>query len=517
MEKENLNVSRLTKIGLSIVVISAILYFTIVFLAPNFGLYQTYIVFIIAMMTGLFIVIFDTISIQRYEKNKNFKSRLKVFGIIFAIITVVFIAETIIFAEHSGDAGFYLFFGSIAICFLFYIPLIIIGFVFFLIFLRSPYAKYLDGKGMKVFYVLFAIIIMLLPLIFGFGPISETITQRGSVIHLSLSADGSILISVADYEYFTPDEKKVDFQIWDTNSGEVIWSEYPSDKHFAYISPDGKYYYTGYTTYDGIYNVSDGSKIINITTYTSYWSTNGKIFINSGSDPNKINIWNTDDFTLDRTTYWEGFEYNSVFSPDGSQTLIFTYGTTSDLISLIDISSDNITYVWNETFENDGINVQSLQWSKNNKIGFFYKNISDSKYHLILLDSTNGSKIYDKPVSHSYQMLISSNCEKYLTYNLSDNTIKIFNLSNLEKTINLDEQYERPLRSFEWSYNGNVIAIGEYDGKITIINASTGKIVSILETPLRDVPRPTPGFELIIFICSIATILFLKRNKKRLG
>lgn len=68
-------------------------------------------------------------------------------------------------------------------------------------------------------------------------------------------------------------------------------------------------------------------------------------------------------------------------------------------------------------------------------------------------------------------------------------------------------------RNFDLSYDESIMAIGA-KGIIEIRNATTGSLINTLKTPVYEIKRPIPGFEIIILIGAIALVIFWKRKRR---
>lgn len=79
----------------------------------------------------------------------------------------------------------------------------------------------------------------------------------------------------------------------------------------------------------------------------------------------------------------------------------------------------------------------------------------------------------------------------------------------METVINTPQNFQ----NFDLSYDESIVAIGS-KGIIEIRNATTGSLINTLKTPVYEIKRSIPGFEIIIIIGAIALVIFWKRRRR---
>lgn len=356
---------------------------------------------------------------------------------------------------------------------------------------------------------LVVVIIVSLEIFFSGCIQPSTYQGRRPIWHLSLSDDGSRVLSITeDSFHISPINGNItrgrDLQVWDTRTGELLWSEYPAKfskeweydsvhgfQEEAYLSPDGKYIIKKNSS---VYNVSSGEVVANLLGYYKDWTVNNKFIVTA--EYNNIHIWDATNFSKIRTisinkSIYE--VYAAAISPDGNKLCYITRSEKgSYIISMVDISSEDIRCLWNRTINNS---IGDLSWSNNadsiqmvrRPTGFVYPD-----YRVTIFNASNG------------------NVKEKLFFKFEQGKLNLYNLSGLKKTFNVDFGY---ISTLDLSRDGNIIALGSEEGVIEIRNFTTGEPITTLKTPLREIVRPTPGFELIFTICALVLILFWKRKR----
>lgn len=393
-----------------------------------------------------------------------------------------------------------------------------------------------------------------------------------SVEHLSFSHDGSKLISVTYpnsgvyYETDTERSSGLDIQVWDIISNEIIWTQqYPegfySDAYDnIYLSPDGRYISTFYGYYDILLNTSAESDC------SLQRTTNEEFYVIKNSS-SSIDVYNHLNCSKIKTiTFNMSIESypTIVSSPNGLEVAILFENASS--ISLVETPSEKII-----TLENTSLNFSKeiskyhdqasydnyrykayrdnkISWSNDGKkiaLTFIeYNGIkSQTDYgrsiglyscHIFIWERGSGllldeieliiSNIYDfeneedkidLPIlssnfeyyGYAHIPRSVSNEKNYGSYELG--SFKIFNRTNHENIINLKAGKGQNIIC-DWS-NDQKIALGNEVGNIYIYNATTGKEISILQTPYHTIAAPC--FELLLLICAAAVIIIWKRKK----
>ena len=199
---------------------------------------------------------------------------------------------------------------------------------------------------------------------------SPTYQGRQPICHLSLSADGSKLLSVSGGLPCTSSAGKgYGLHVWNTTSGELIWSECPSDfadisvdvsiLYDAYLSPRGEYFVKHPSM---IYNSFSGELIGELHGYYKAWSADGGIIATQVIDFGDIRLYSTPDFTSFKTVKVGEIVSFLTLSPNGTKLAFMSRITKKGPypISVIDFSAENTTCIWNTTNEDIG----KLVWSK---------------------------------------------------------------------------------------------------------------------------------------------------------
>ena len=241
--------------------------------------------------------------------------------------------------------------------------------------------------------------------------------------------------------------------------------------------------------------------------YGHSWLSDDNYFILVNNHNKTIEIYDLENFTEKLTfsvnqTVWPSQEF---FYP----RLILTFSSNGDKCSYYSSKInkiftinvfDNGTYVWNISIAPDRIPNFSndFLWSKDNKkFGFVYKNDTESKEHIMIVNSTNGKTITDVIInkSSSYK-IISSDCTRLLLHDQNENnSLQIYNLIDMSRPTQTILLGHEKITALDWSYNGDIIVVGTESGIINIYNSTNGDIINILETKVHE--GATPGFEFI--------------------
>jgi hypothetical protein len=507
----------LTIIGILVIIAVAVL-----FLVPSSSmLWDWYVFLILGFIFGVFLVVVDFIYTQRRIGNKIFDPRLFVFIKIVIIGFIALIINAVILMTALGsNAGFF----TDYVCLIFYIPGILVGVGIFLILLRTPAAKYIESKKMRYFYVIFAVLIVVLPIIVGWPMLSPTYTGRQPIRQLHLSFDGSRLVSISGGMHLASEETHdynqiYDHIIWNTSSGKIIWNETTPDYFDTKISPNGEYSISSMS--NSIISVTSGENIINFSGTYYDWSANGNFFVTINE--NLVNIWNATNFSIMKTIPMHGSVRKIALSPDGSRLAVDVHEQKQNSLLLINVSSENSTAFYNYS-EYSVYNIQYLSWPKNGdelqmvKYELTSHTSSDyaDDYKLIIWNISDKNILYN--LSFKYEMgkmamnkLADVEFGKYVIYDYEKSKLISYNLTGLETVINMNQNF---LNNFDLSYDGTLMALGS-NGIIKIINVMTGKTINTLQTPQYEIIRPIPGFELILLIIAMALILIWKRKRMK--
>lgn len=359
--------------------------------------------------------------------------------------------------------------------------------------------------------------------------------DRRSIAHLSLSSDGSKLISVTDTNNIPQRNNALitgaDLQIWDTTTGENILTEFPvfSNSSYSYppnkpiISPNGEYYVLDESWSPTRINyTSTGTAATIINGRFVKWLPNERIITMNtqySSPQQNYIIWNSTDFTeiINVTTYIIKDIKQISMSPDNSKIVFFSWSDNE--ISVIDISNKNTIYLWNTSLYSLEYNLVShLKWSSDgDTIAFYHYNEQNGKSSLKILNASDGDILYNMPIDFKFvyrysNSIISSDCKRYTILDNDNSSLLFYNLSGLEKSVKLEPGIKDLAVSLDWSDDGNVIAVGNVDGKIRIRNANTWELINILETPTHEYYYDTSDSGLagmIMFFITLGVLFFI--------
>ncbi len=513
-------ISPLTITGIIIIIVSLV--------SSPFIFGNWYVFSILGSLFGLLLVALDFIYTQRKIGNKIFDPRLFVFVKIIIIGFIALIINAVILMSYFGsNAGFFTDF----VCLIFYIPGILIGACIFLILLRTPAAKYIESKKMRYFYVIFAILIVILPIIFGWSMLSPTYQGRQPVTTVKLSFDGSRLFSISGGQSIVSNQDKgrdivYDYIVWNTSSGNIIWNEtirnsylnsYSSDaSRYTAISPNGEYL----VGYRNIISIQSKQTIAYYTGRFIDWSENNDKFVTT-DDHSLIYIYNATNFSLIRT-----FSYKPdkvTISPNGENlAVILSSGTNNENVnlSIINITTGDVINLYN--YIQHGHQDEYLSWSKDETqlqmVRSVFKpfNISDHTrdYSLTIWNITDSRIVHNLSFTTEYKDLGDTRVlycvfGKYIIYDNDYHTSKllIYNLTGLQTQFNMGS------RIFDISYDGTKMALGS--DAVQIRNATTGELINTLQPPQYELIRPIPGFEFVALLCAISLILFVRCRKKK--
>jgi uncharacterized protein with WD repeat len=386
--------------------------------------------------------------------------------------------------------------------------------------------------------IVIGIIFLLIVIVFS-GCTSHNKDERGWIRYLSYSSDGTKLISVTYYNevYYnnTIYAGCSDFQIWNTSSGENIWSEFPSYKEIALFSPDGKYFIISNTT---IYDITGEIKTQLDSNGTDFidWSSNGNFILTYKylyDEPCLLKIWDGKNFSLKYSFALVNQKYleSITISPDGTKIAYINkdpFESLNHVISVIDIAGGTFTNLWNKSIiienrKSFDIQRNTLTWSLNNDtIGVICSSNTNNK--LFIWNASDGQLLYNISIDSNpnFSALLSPYCDSYMLedlmyknnlahYNIS---LKIFDLNGLKNIISPSIEN---IYTFDWSYKGNTISVGGEDGIISLLNASTGNEIMLLKTPIRSVVQPIPSislgeFLLVVFIVTIILVFFERKK-----
>jgi len=470
-----------------------------------------------SLLLGAFFVLLDVFYVQKHEKDKTLGSRLLVFLILVIIgFIALFIQSIILTTFLYPNAGLFTVFLCIAI----YIPGILIAFVVFLLLIRTPFVRYIDSKNMKYFYIVFATLIVLLPIILGWSMLSPTYSGRQGIIDINLSSDGSRLLSISGGRPVISSESErpvyfFDFIIWNTATGNIIWNDTSANSYHLYLSPNGEYFVNADN--NRIYSIPSGDELG--TYYGNFldWSANGNIFVTAND--NFIYIWNTKNFSQIQSLAYNRL-WMTALSPNGSKIVVVPSNKGQKLMSVINISNDNLTYLFNDTVDR----VQFLSWSKDgNKLQMIRHVVIPSSgpdyylnYRLIIWNVSDGDILHNISIRYELDRMASNKLMgsifgKYMIYDDEKSQLLFFNLTGLETSFNIESTN---INDFDLSYDEQILATGT-KGIIKIRDANTGEMINTLYTPIYEIERAIPGFEISALLCAFALILYFKRMRNQ--
>ncbi len=508
----------LTVAGIVSIIIVAILS-----LVPSlFMFWGWYGFLILGFLFGVFLVIVDFIYTQKRSGNKIFDPRLFVFVKIVIIGFVAFMINAVLLMTALGsNAGFFTEF----VCLIFYIPSILVGLCIFLILLRTPAVKYFESKKMRYFYVILAVLIVVLPIIVGWPMLSPTYTGRQPVIAVKLSSDGSRLLSVSGGEPVVSSQNTAhdyvfDYIVWNMDSGDIIWNETTQESYsagsskYVAISPNGNYL----VGRGNIISIQSGQPIASYTGRFLDWSANNTMFVTT-DDHSLTYVYTATNFSLIRTLHYRPVK--AAFSPTGTK-LAIVYGNDQISLVVIDISSGDVTYVYH--YVNYAFHDKYLSWSEDEtqlqlvRSVFKPYNSSDHtrEYSVRIWNISDNSIVHNLSFTTEYTDTVSSRlltCSfgKYLVYEteyrVHTSKFLFYNLTGLQT------QFDFGSSVFDISYDGIKIAVGS--DVVQIRNATTGEVINIVQPPEYELVRPMPGFEFFIVLCAIPLIVFWGYRKKK--
>jgi len=348
--------------------------------------------------------------------------------------------------------------------------------------------------------------IILLSTLFS-GCLTTKSKQRSGIDYLRFSYDGTKMLSIANAQ------EGSDLQIWDVDSGEEIWRQFPTNpgvhgqSRDAFFSSDGSQVAVG----DSIYDISSGNKITNFTGYHPVWSRTGDFFITVKTHSEKIEVWNASSFSIITTISADELILPYVGASIYDDKIVYI-PCDKNTIAIVNLSSNSKNYSehvnLNFEYEKSG---HRIFWSKNGEmVGFNYAPDNFDSDFLFVWNTSNGELLYNISIDESEWPILSPDFEKYGARKSSGGVFEIFNISTNSKLIEIKVEN---IHSYDWSKNGGLIAIGNGEGIIKIFNASNGNLIKMLETPIHT--YETPGFEILILFIAACFLIFLKRKKDR--
>jgi hypothetical protein len=514
-----------TILGLLLLILSGIVYFS-AFTASSYYSQNT-VIGISGILAGFFFIVIDFIFMKKKDIINEIHPKLFILGKIITASFFALLVDTIIFSTSIREYAMLL--GGI-LCLTVFIPAIIIVIGLFLIFVRTPLGKSITNKKENIFCIILAILLIILPVYTIWPSISPTYMDRQPTIQLHLSSDGTKLLSISGGMPLVPVKKYqlhyvYDYIIWNTTSGKIIWnttvSNYQNPKtyldyYYATISPDGRYFIN--IDNNSLIAIESGETNVYFSGTYYDWTGNGKYFVTM--EDQQITIWNAMNFTKIKMIPINGKVGKITLSQDGSKLFVEIHTQTQSSLQLIDVLFGNSTSLYNYTGSGWAYNIKYLTLSKDgNKLQMIkYESTSNTSSHyfdnyLLTIWNISDKKIlynYTFKIEWSQNILFGAEFGKYITFDSKKSQLIFYNLTGVETAINTNQNF----RNFDLSYDESIMAIGA-KGTIEIRNATTGLLINTLKTPVYEIERPIPGFEIIIVFGAIASVLILIRFRRK--
>jgi hypothetical protein len=409
------------------------------------------------------------------------------------------------------------------ICVFVFLPAIVIGFVIFLIVVKFKGEKYATAKKINRFSLFLLILIVIVYTLFASYHISPTYMGNLDIHYMDLSSDGSKLLTISSCytSVISPETGSEIYPheaiLWNTNSGEKIWrlktEDYTGRIEIlpleSYLLFEGYYWTSPY-----LYHLDENKTYPELSGDYHDYLYDGKIIVTDHSNyHNRSIIWDAINGTVIRTIWLndtvEWFYTNS----NGSKLVTFEeLNNRSKRISMLDISTENIKYLWGKHFNKitEFDLDRCIFWSENGeKVQLiFYNQAEDYKeqFHIEIRNVSNGELLEEN-------VFISDFLAPYISHfgvfalRSSVTKIEIYDISGLIQTIDTE------FKHFDFEISSDKTTIAYSNSKIVEIrNISTGKLINTLYFPIYEIERATPGFELFIFIIAIF-FTFLYRHK----
>jgi len=515
----------LTILGLLLLILSGIIYFNSF---ANTYFPQNGLIGISGILLGFLFIVLDFILIKKKDINNEIHSKLFDFGKIIAVSLFAWFVDIVIFSTSIREYAILL--GGV-VCITVIIPMVIIGLGIFLTFIRTPLGKSITNKKVNIFCIVLAILLIILPVYLIWPSISPTYMDRQPIQQFHLSSNGTRLLSISGGMPLVPIKKYslnyvFDYIIWNTTSGNIIWnrtlSNYYSAKTFSYyydakISPDGRYFIN--IENNTIASIESGETVAHFSGTYYDWTENGKYFVTV--EDKQIYIWNATNFTKIKTIPINETIRRIALFPDESKLIVEIHKQTQNSLQIIDVLSGNLTYLYNYS-GNTGYNIQYLTLSKDeNKLQMIkYESISHTSsdyfdnYILIIWNISDKNILYNHTFKNKMDQneLTGAGFGKYIIFDSKKSQLIFYNLTGVETVVNTNQNF---LQNFDLSYDESIMAIGS-KGIIEVRNATTGLLINTLKTPVYEIERPIPGFEIIIVLGAIASILvFIRLRRKK--
>ncbi len=515
-------VGALSIIGLLVLILSAIVYFSAFTITDS---YQDFIIGIVGIILGFVSIIVDYFRAKRKDTLNEIHSKLDVYGTIVAVAIAAWFIDVIFFSTAIEEYGFLL--GGV-VCVLVAIPLIVIGLAIFLVFVRTPLSKKLTRRNITIFCVIMVIILLIVPPYVVWPSISPTYKSTLRVTELSFSknnehlfvhTEGSNVITNASLPEFL-----ATYQVWDLRTESLVWStknnRYPVIDLFHYnqiaLSPDGEFLsFSGNNT---LYSFQ--TKTYRTVPYGDFlgWLMNGTRFIVANGT--QLQVWDATNMTLTKTIAFSQAA-RMIPSLDGSKIAVIPGGDRRNMLSVIDVASQNSSYLLNTTMTRsdttiswspDGTKLQLSYWIPQPTGDYRH-----TSYQVVVVDMKTASVIQNTSITYydgSYASIVLSDIwfGTYATRDNDHHQIIVYNITTGEKEHVYS--YDAAPSTAEWSPDKSLVGTSVSGGIIEIRNTSTGTIVQRLPLPVFELKRAIPDFETTLVFCAIALFVVLRLKKR---
>jgi hypothetical protein len=478
--------------------------------------YQYLLIGIGGILLGIVCIIIDFVLMKKKDTLNEIHPMINFFGIIVGVGIFVWIIDLLFLSTVIGANV--LFLGGV-VCILVIVPVIIVGLVIFLIFVRTPLNKTLTQKNLTIFCVIMGIVLLILPTYLIWPSVSPTYNGNLWANQLSFSSDnarlfvhsqGSQIVNVEPHPGFL-----ATYQIWNLSSGTLLWNTTSSQNAEMTLSPDG-----------GLLSNMDNKSIFSLQSNTylgTYvgghfvWMMNGNSFITA--DKTRLYVWDATHVTITKTIFYSNAS-QIIPSYDGSMIAVVPQGKGVKTLSVIDIALTNVTYLFTTPISDE---LTSIVWSADGNELQLTSWIRQTGYHdslpyqVSVWNPITGRLIQNTSFTHYYGAVHGDNAlleiwlGEYVVDDFDHTQIIVYNITTGGKEHIYG--YDIEPHPIEWSPDKTLMAY-QKDGNIEIKNTSTGKIVQRLSLPRYELKRSIPGYECVLMFCAIAVFVVL-RHKRR--
>jgi hypothetical protein len=502
----------LSIIGFFVLILSEIVYFSSFTYTYSF---QDLLIGIGGILLGFVFMIIDFILIKKKDSLNEIHPRITIFGIIVGVGIFIWIIDLLFLSTVIG--AYVLFIGGI-VCILVILPVITVGLAIFLIFVRTPLSKTLTRKNVTIFCVIMGIVLLILPTYFIWPSVSPTYNGNLWANQISFSSDnarlfvhseGSQIVTVEPHPGFL-----ATYQVWNLSSGTLLWNTTSSQNAEMMLSPDGEFL-----------SNADSKSIFSLQSNTSLgtyvgdyfvWVMNRNSFITA--DETQLYVWDATHVTITKTIAYPNAS-QIIPSYDGSRIAVVPQGKGEKTLSVIGITLNNATYLFNtsvsETLTSvvwspDGTKLQLTSWIR--QIGYH----NNLPYQVSVWDPRTTRLIQNTSFIHYYgeqgdNELLEIWFGEFVINDFDHKQIIVYNFTGEKEHI---YGYDSLNNNVVWSNDKTLMAY-QKQGEIEIINTSTGKIVRGLPLPIYELKRSIPGFEGILVFCAIAFFVVLRHKRQK--